>query len=141
MSAPSHVGTLTCIGTLTCRHPHMSAPSCVGTLTPHTLTCRHPHPTHPHVSAPSCTSRHPAHALSCVTAAHTVLCTHVQILQEIYRLNSAGDKLKQFIDMFLVVILEKSPVLLQDMPRSLGQYNTGVRPHVLATASKSDVSG
>jgi chromosome segregation ATPase len=62
-----------------------------------------------------------------------------QILQEIYRLNSAGDKLKQFIDMFLVVILEKSPVLLQDMPRSLGQYNTGVRPHVLATASKSDL--
>ena len=64
--------------------------------------------------------------------------THPQVLCEVHRLNSTADKLKQFIDYFLSVVMETNPTLLAGMP-SL-QHNTGVQPQILTTAGKSEVS-
>ena len=47
--------------------------------------------------------------------------------------------MKQFIDYFLSVVMETSPSLLEGMP-SL-QHSTGVQPHILAAAGKSEVRG
>ena len=63
---------------------------------------------------------------------------HPQVLCEVHRLNSTADKLKQFIDYFLSVVMETNPTLLAGMP-SL-QHNTGVQPQILTTAGKSEVS-
>ena len=47
--------------------------------------------------------------------------------------------MKQFIDYFLSVVMETSHSLLEGMP-SL-QHSTGVQPHILTAAGKSEVRG
>ena len=63
----------------------------------------------------------------------------LQVLLEVHRLNSTVDKLKQFVDFFLSVVMETNPSLLEGMP-SL-QHSTGVQPHILAAAGRSEVRG
>ena len=127
--------------------PRAQVRQLMSTLTsslPHTPTHTHSHTlTHPltHPLTPTHTPSLPH------TPTHTLIelpiyyvCLQLQIEEELFRLNSIADRLSQFIDKVLAVVLKSNChcLILEDMPTL--QRNTGIRPQLLSMATKAEVT-